>query len=98
MKYSPAFEHYRVLEDHNERAIAVRFNLDWPWPAPVKTADEAVVLAEAEQLIAMDNDAAKVHTEPGVDPAEIEIVEMTPAEAKAAFLARFRELADERQI
>ena len=39
------------IEESIERAIAKEFNLQYPWPKPVKTADHMALWVEAEYLL-----------------------------------------------
>ncbi len=99
LKYSPEFaEPFRKVEDLNERAGAVRFNLVYPYPKEVKQADEAVCAAEAAQIIIRDPNedwqTGKLHDDSVVAPYEIEM--LLPYEAKELFLMRLEEVLRKR--
>lgn len=98
LKYDPLFRApFQVVEEKNERAGAIRFNLIYPYPKEVKIADEAVTAAEVNQIIvhAPNEDwSGKLHDETNVAPYTIEMLE--PFAAKEQFLLRWEELARKR--
>lgn len=82
------FREFREVEDALLEVIARRFGLSWPMPAEVVEADNRLLATEARDLMAP-------HPEPWnlpFPPLAERIVPLGPAEAEAAFLARFREL------
>lgn len=81
---------YRKIEKAVEAVVLARFGVPQPMPPSVKEAD--VVMLATEQRELMENRDAWSHTH-GRDPLDIDILPLTPAMAKAAFLARFAELA-----
>lgn len=84
----PYLKRYRHIEDLVSGAIWQRFGLPMLLPKSVKRADEAVLAAEAEQIL-------KPHPAPwGLtqEPADIYIECWSPTVAKAVFLARFQGL------
>lgn len=85
VKHQPAMVAYRQAEADVQLAIAAYFGLDPVEPPSVKIADSAVLGAELRDLME-GADWTEFHALPGV------IVPWSPAEAKAAFLARFAEL------
>lgn len=100
LKYDPAFAApFKLVEERNELVIAQRFGLQFPFPADVKIADEAVCAAEAQQIIIRDpNDeweSGKLHDDRVVAPFEIQM--WLPHVAKRKFLERHYELMAERE-
>lgn len=97
IKYAPVLRAiYQQIEEPNERAVATRFSLQWPWPPEVKIADEAVCRAERDQIIplAPGTDWNTEHSmlDESQKPAPITIEMLAPHQAKRAFLARFERL------
>lgn len=93
LKYSTAFfEPFKRIEEINERIIAKRFNLFYPFPEEIKIADEAVCAAEANQIIVMDDDddwkVGIMFDDRRVAPYIIEMVE--PTRARDMFLDAFK--------
>jgi hypothetical protein len=90
LKYLPQFrEPYLELERRNERLIAEKFGLEYPWPESVKRADEAMATLEMRDNIACE-DKGKLH-----DPRRIPDFELqfwSPYEAEWAFRRRCEEL------
>jgi hypothetical protein len=81
---------FKKIEDNVERAILARFGVHGPIPLEVKQADLRVLAAEQAQIMPMGTDSwARAN---GVVPAHITVLHLTPAQAKATFLERFREL------
>jgi hypothetical protein len=83
-------EGYRVIEEANERAIAERFHLTYPWPHSVKSADEMLAGAELDLLFGKIqhgtlHDAQKVWREAA-------LFCWAPVEAEHHFMTRFNEL------
>ncbi|OCP21981.1 MULTISPECIES: hypothetical protein [unclassified Ensifer] len=99
LKYDPLFRApFQVVEEKNEWAGALRFNLVYPYPKEVKIADEAVTAAEIEQMIIKDPNEdwtnGKPHDDSRVAPYEIQMLDPYPA--KEAFLMRLEELLRKR--
>lgn len=81
---------YAEIEARIWQAIADEFGLDYDLPASVKAADNAVLLAEKDQLLGpvpMPWSWAD-----GIQPASIFIGCWSPEGARTAFLSRFYEL------
>lgn len=101
LKYDKEFrEPFKKVEELNERIIAQRFKLVFPFPASVKIADEAVTAAEVEQIInkSADEDWKVGMLHDDSVKANIKIKCLLPAEAKAMFLSRYAQLAVERGL
>lgn len=84
----PFLAGYKEIELRVWTAIAERFRLPLDMPSEVKAADNAVLLAEAEQIM-------KPHPAPWSvpgKPAKVKISCWNPIEADIRFRARFREL------
>lgn len=79
---------YRVLEQGVQRIIAQAFHLPWPIPQDVHHCDVRALLAEKAALLTVDHDWGFA----GFDPSPYPIQCLSPAEAKAAFESRFKEL------
>ena len=80
---------YEAIEERLWLSIAERFRLPVELPPCVKDADNAVLLAEKQQLLARSPAPWSVNGE----PAPITIgVGMTPENARRAFLARYAEI------
>lgn len=99
LKYDELFRApFKKVEDLNEAAAAVQFNLVFPYPREVKIADEAVTAAEVDQIIVKDpNDeweSGLLHDHTEVAPYEI--VMFDPFSAKQFFLTRYHELMKDR--
>lgn len=79
---------YVEIEDGVWKAVAARFGLPTDLPACVHEADNAVLLAEKDQIMLPSSRPWEV---PGV-AARIRIRQWTPEQARDAFLRRFHEL------
>lgn len=79
---------YREIENRVWLAVAEKFGLAAELPVSVKAADNAVLLAEAAQVMAP---APAPWLIPG-DPAAVSVNGHSPAVAKELFLNRFAEL------
>jgi hypothetical protein len=95
LKYDPTFSGpFKRVEELNERAVAERFGLQYPFPASVKRADEAVTSAEVNQAIIRaegeDWDSVLLHDDRIVAPITIQFWDWRSAEQK--FLERFEEI------
>jgi len=80
---------FRVIEKRIEADLFPRFGVPMPLPASVKEADTVMLATEQRQLMRNRDDWNYTR---GRQPLDIEIPPMNPAEAKAAFLARYDEL------
>ena len=82
---------YGVIEDRVHRAVAARFDLSPEIPASVKQADEAMLLAEAWQLIKIPP-LGWSEAMGGVAPADVQVECLSPEAACSAFLHEFHVL------
>lgn len=80
---------YKGVEEVVWLAIAARFSVPVELPAAVKIADEAMLIAERDQNMAVP----PVPWSSAVNPAPVELLFMTPEEAEHEFLYRFEELS-----
>ena len=93
---------YRTFEDRLEAAVHIRFGLPADCPkalkARIKRADRVSAYLEAVQLAGFEEaEARKFFTRPRFAGWEtIRLAPLPPAEAEAAFLARFRDLMGRR--
>jgi hypothetical protein len=99
LKYSPDFRApFFAVEEINEMAIGKRFNLVYPFPKEVKTADEAVCAAEHEQCIFWhpdeESETGILHSRANVAPYEIQM--LNPYEAKELFLIAYYDIMADR--
>ena len=85
IKYTPEFEFYRKLEAEVQGMINECFGLPEQYPQTVKDADNAMLVAEGIQLM------NELFTDFG-DPAQCEIVEITPRQAKQYFLKAYQDI------
>lgn len=99
LKYQPEFAPYFPIEALNEQAVALRYNLIFPWPASVKKADEMIAAAEVAQIITKHPDdefeSGMLHDNSLI--ANIEIAMMDPYVAKMFFMARYAEIIADRE-
>lgn len=72
-----------AMEEPVERAISERFRLIWPMPAEVKRADNAVLLAEARDLM---GPPPQPWSDRGEEPWPSAITPWAPEEARKIFL------------
>lgn len=79
---------YQAVETRVQRAVAERFGLSRDMPECVHAADNAVLLAEKEQIMLPSPAPWSV---PG-EAAKVEIVKWTPAQARVMFLRRYHAL------
>jgi hypothetical protein len=79
---------YAEIESGIWLTIAERFGLPVHIPEEVHYADNAVLVAEMQQLLVHDPDWRL----PAAEPAKVRISFWTPEQAKQAFLRRFAEL------
>lgn len=85
----PYLQGYKEIEFGVWRAIAAKFGLPVEMPQAIKDADNAVLLAEAEQIM-------KVHPAPWSvpgEPAPVQVVGWHPERAARFFRLRFAQLA-----
>lgn len=99
LKYSPEFaQPFKKVETLNERVIAIKFGLQYPWPASVKVADEMLATTEDRQLIVKapgeDWESGKLHDDSVA--ADLILPCWSPEEAKSQFMARFWEIMERR--
>jgi hypothetical protein len=80
---------YAEIESRIWLAVAERFGLPVQIPEEVHEADDAVLVAEMQQLLVRDPDWKL----PDVRPADLLVSMWTPDQARAAFERRFRELS-----
>lgn len=83
-----ALSEYKDIEDRIWRAIATRFGLPLKMPQAIKDADNAVLLAEQQQIM---KSAPAPWCIPG-KPADVGIACLSPAHAEDWFLRRFKGL------
>lgn len=93
LKYSHVFSKpFKDVEEINERVIAKKFNLPFPFPKEVKIADEAVCAAEAQQIVSMapneDWNVGKMHNDKVIAPYTIEMLD--PVAARDLFLQTYQ--------
>lgn len=81
---------YKEIEKRIERAVLSRFGVDPKIPPEIKTAD--IILLKTEQRDLMNRLATDWGILDGVTALPDVIIPMPPAEAKAAFLARYHEM------
>ena len=79
---------YTDIEHRNWRAICERFKLDPTMPDSVHAADTAVLLAEKDALMPFG-----VAWGISGSPAAVHVQGLSPLSARAAFMRRWRELA-----
>lgn len=80
---------YREIEEQVWYAIAYRFGLDLELPAPVKEADNRILLTERNALMSR----AEIWSLDGVvDPLPVPIRGVAPAEVERLYLDRLAEL------
>lgn len=81
---------YKQIADRIEQAIAKRFHLPWPWPAPIKEADMIAVMTEKRDLLHLTD----LDWGPMPEPHRELIFPKTPESARYLFLDRFRYLTE----
>jgi 5'-deoxynucleotidase YfbR-like HD superfamily hydrolase len=95
IKYLPEVNAiYTQLEALNEKVIAEKFELTYPFPPSVKIADEMVVTAELAQNIAAKD---KGHMHDSSKCPHINFEYWEPEEAKIQFLAMYQYLRSKRK-
>lgn len=86
----PSLTNFKALETAIEARLAEAFGVEYPWPLAVKVADDAMLAAEAAQLMGTP-------PRPWALPqpaAGVRVLGLSPAVAKAVFLDRFDDLRD----
>jgi len=87
----PFLKELMVYEEALQRAIAHRFNLDFPWPAIIRKVDREIVVDEARCLM----HTGGVEWREGRTGFAKAIIPWEPRDAERAFLDKFSEcLAD----
>lgn len=81
---------YGVIEDRVHRAVAARFDLPPQIPDSVKEADEAMLMAEAWQLMTVPPVTWFEHGR--IAPADVQVECWSPEDAAKAFLHEFHVL------
>lgn len=94
VKRLAAMDGYRALEAQMQRLIFQTFGLRGEMPESVKEADEALVLAEAEVLLAAGAGRDFDEIRARVAPATIRIIPVVADQAERVFLRRFFELTE----
>jgi len=99
LKYDPLFrEPFKRVEELNERAGSLAFNLVYPFPPEIKIADEAVTTDEVNQIVPKDPneewESGKLHDDSKAAGFTIQM--LTPYEAKLFFLERWQVVAERR--
>lgn len=97
LKYSPDFHDvFKALEDKVERVIAQKFHLTYPFAPEIKIADNAVCMAEWEQIVPRNPDeqwgADVIKQGVIIKAAPIGIAMLHPYEAYELFMERFNSL------
>ena len=87
----PLFLNYDAWEENVERAIAVAFDLEFPFPPIVKTVDQGVVPCEVASFFPPGSAA---WTRYGIRDRKEHalLLPLSPGEAEREFLARYEEL------
>ncbi len=83
---------YKKIEVGIMRAIAFRFDLGWPEPPEVKTADIYALALEGKRFMAGREDEYGIADMKVSGMAVNSLYSMTPAEGKRLFMDRFREV------
>jgi 5'-deoxynucleotidase YfbR-like HD superfamily hydrolase len=82
---------FKEMEDKIERAIAIRFNLEWPRPPEVKEADIYAFNLEWALLMGVDK-RTKFYKQAIKDKVFLDILNYSMEETKNAFINRYEEL------
>jgi 5'-deoxynucleotidase YfbR-like HD superfamily hydrolase len=88
--YTDCGHHYKIVEDKIMAAICMKFRLPFRMPLSVRKADDSLLYAEKEQLMA---DAKWDTLWSSEDAAKIKIDYWPPELAKTRFLARYYTLS-----
>lgn len=81
---------YRGIEERLMFTIAEKFELPWPFPRAIKTADTRMLLTEKRDLMPGDRDSWEWRSD-GIEPYPWKIVPWGPERAEEEFLSRFEE-------
>lgn len=76
---------YREIEDRVQKAIALRYDLPYPFPPEIKYADKAVYKAERNQITSVSDQMWFTD----IKPADVLVACMPPKDAKTFFLSTF---------
>lgn len=87
---------FKRIEAGVEDAVAQRFGLDRKSKSLIKDADLQVLAAEQAQVMAPGT--ADWAAAAGIEPAPVRVRYLSPREARAAFLARFEDLYQNRSV
>jgi uncharacterized protein len=79
---------YRTAEYQLANCIAIRFDLSWPMPEPVKYADQQIRFAERAALLT----PSELEWNVSGEPPDVTVNAWPPVVANSAFHQRFREL------
>lgn len=83
---------YQDIENNILQTIFEKVGLTFPYHNEVKRADLVALATEARDLLNPVGEEKQWDSLSGISPCEISITPMTPAEAEAAFRARYFEL------
>lgn len=88
------FANYHAIEDAVMRAVAARFDFDWPMESGLKSIDEAIGRAELEQIMAPSRASWGTQTTQfwSVAPLNVRIECWAPDRAMIEFLSACAEL------
>lgn len=97
LKYSKEFaEPFQRIEELNERAVAERFNIQFPYPPEIKIADNAVGLAELLTIVPRDEQEEWITMfNDDLVAANIDIDMFDPYFAKQMFLMEYERLTQD---
>lgn len=82
----PHLSNYLDIESRLERAIALRYRLEWPWPWVVKRIDTAILADERDQAMAPPPQPWTQTTEPALG---VDLCFWSPTEAEHMFKEAF---------
>jgi 5'-deoxynucleotidase YfbR-like HD superfamily hydrolase len=85
---------YKQIEKRIESAVLGRFGLSLPLPPEIKKADLVLLATEQRDLMAPHDDEWALLRD--VEPLPLKIRPLDPAEARRAFLDRYREITGQR--
>lgn len=81
---------YRQYEEKAQRVIAEKFGIPWPFPASVHEADNRILINEMRDLMPVLSNVSK-----SIRPYKEVIKPRTASQSRRAFIARFKELAND---
>lgn len=84
---------YRRAEEHLEKIIAMKYGLRFPWPEPVKIADNRMLATERRDILPVFREDWPNYGEPYPEP----VVPWSAPVAEARFLLRFHDLSAQRR-